>query len=112
LNSPVHGQPTHPLFDCHVGPRGLPRLLEREQMNLPGIEMIRLELEFRVRVLVKPSSEQRQKDLNAFLDENRDSAGLCAGIQNLPASLEFVSLILPRPDRRETGPELRDDVRE
>src|SRR3990167_10936933 len=35
-NSPVDGQPSHPLLDRHVGPRRLPRLFERKQMNFSG----------------------------------------------------------------------------
>src|SRR5688572_22130501 len=53
LNSPVNSQPPHPLFDSHVGPGRLPRLLEGQQMDLPGIEMVGLEVELCVGILVK-----------------------------------------------------------
>ena len=63
-------------------------------MDLPGVEVVRLELEFRVRILVKPSSEQRQQDLNPLLDQRLKRTVVSLRLENLPAALDLMSVVL------------------
>ena len=81
-------------------------------MNLAGIKVVGLELEIGVRVVFKTPCEQRQQNLDTFLDENRKCVGLYARLEHPPAPLEFMTAILPRAERRKARLELRDHIYE